>query len=178
MGVVHLAHDVERGREVALKTLTTASASEIFRFKQEFRSLAGVVHRNLVQLHELVAEDNSWFFTMEYIDGVDFQRYVREDLDETIAERPTEMFGSHATLVAAATEVPAQFSARLDGIELRPVVEAPIEAPRPASFDEIRLRGAVEQLVEGLRALHAAGKLHLDIKPSNVLVTDDGRVVI
>ena len=53
MGVVHLAHDVERGREVALKTLTTASASEIYRFKQEFRSLAGVVHRNLVQLHGL-----------------------------------------------------------------------------------------------------------------------------
>jgi eukaryotic-like serine/threonine-protein kinase len=178
MGVVHLAHDLERGREVALKTLTTASASEIFRFKQEFRSLAGVVHRNLVQLHELVAEDNAWFFTMEYIAGVDFQRYVREDVDGTMAERPTEAFGSNSTLVAADTEAPVQLSARLDGIALRPAVEAPSQERYPASFDEIRLRGAVEQLVNGLRALHAAGKLHLDIKPSNVLVTDDGRVVI
>ncbi|MEP7123870.1 MAG: protein kinase [Byssovorax sp.] len=177
MGVVHLAHDAERNREVALKTLTTASASEIYRFKQEFRSLAGVVHKNLVQLHELVAEDNAWFFTMEYIAGVDFQRYVRQDLDAPIADRSTAVFASHETLMAA-TEAPMQLSARLDGLELAlPPAERTAEL-RPASFDEIRLRGAVEQLVNGLRALHAAGKLHLDIKPSNVLVTDDGRVVI
>jgi serine/threonine protein kinase len=180
MGVVHLAHDVERGREVALKTLTTASASEIFRFKQEFRSLAGVVHKNLVQLHELVAEDNSWFFTMEYIVGVDFQRYVRGDADAAIAERPTEVVdsASNETLMAAPTEAPPQFSARLDGVEVCSAQDARLVERLPAAFDEVRLRGALEQLVNGLRALHAAGKLHLDIKPSNVLVTGDGRVVI
>ena len=40
------------------------------------------------------------------------------------------------------------------------------------------LRAALLQLAEGLCALHAADKIHCDIKPSNVLVEDSGRVVL
>jgi eukaryotic-like serine/threonine-protein kinase len=46
------------------------------------------------------------------------------------------------------------------------------------SFDEQRLRSALAQLVRGISAIHAAGKLHRDLKPRNVLVTREGRVVI
>ncbi len=42
----------------------------------------------------------------------------------------------------------------------------------------VPLRRALAQLAEGLLALHKAGKLHCDIKPSNVLVTGKGRVVL
>ncbi len=41
-----------------------------------------------------------------------------------------------------------------------------------------RLREALAQLAEGVLALHAAGKLHRDVKPGNVLVTRPGRVVV
>ncbi len=46
------------------------------------------------------------------------------------------------------------------------------------AVDLDRLRHALRQLVEGVQALHAAGKLHGDIKPSNVLVATGGRVVL
>ncbi len=41
-----------------------------------------------------------------------------------------------------------------------------------------RLRAATRQLGEGIAWLHAAGKLHRDIKPTNVIVTREGRVVL
>jgi serine/threonine protein kinase len=39
-----------------------------------------------------------------------------------------------------------------------------------------RVRGAFHQIVEGLAWLHASGHVHRDVKPSNVIVRDDGVV--
>jgi hypothetical protein len=44
--------------------------------------------------------------------------------------------------------------------------------------DEVRLRAALAQLALGLAALHGVGKVHRDVKPANVLVADDGRVIL
>jgi hypothetical protein len=51
------------------------------------------------------------------------------------------------------------------------------ESERGPRFTE-RLIPAIRQLIDGVSALHQRGKLHQDIKPSNVLVTREGRVVI
>ena len=141
MGVVYKAEDSASGRVVALKTMQGASPAALSRFKQEFRSLAEFHHPNLALLHELFADGEQWFFTMEFVDGVDFLTHVRAD---DLA---------------------------------RGRLLSPGTAPRGQAHLS-RLRAAFAQLAVGIRALHVGGRLHRDIKPGNVRVTPEGRVVL
>src|SRR5579864_3006868 len=78
MGVVYEAHDRDMRRSIALKTLLRFDPDSLYLFKQEFRALADVHHRNLVRLHELVhPEAGPIFFTMELVDGSNFLDYMR-----------------------------------------------------------------------------------------------------
>ncbi len=77
-GIVYRVFDRELGREVALKLLRKASGRDLYRFKREFRTLADIVHPNLVALHELHATaDNDWYITMELVEGVSFIDWIR-----------------------------------------------------------------------------------------------------
>jgi serine/threonine protein kinase len=184
MGVVYEAYDRERHQLVALKTLQHFSPTALYRFKQEFRTLAFVSHPNLVRLYELIATGNDRiFFTMELVDGTDFLSYVRR------RDPPAEASGAHPAppiaRAAHATEPRGLKSRPEDSITMKLPSNAPPPPPpltrghrgrSPADFE--RLRPALAQLIEGVHALHAAGKLHRDIKPSNVRVTSEGRVVV
>jgi len=78
MGEVFAARHTGTGEAVALKTLSSTSATRLYRFKREFRALADVEHRNLVRLHELVVpEVGPAFFTMELLDGEPLVAWVR-----------------------------------------------------------------------------------------------------
>jgi predicted ATPase len=68
----------------------------------------------------------------------------------------------------------------VDGEDFLTYVRAgPETRPPPAPcFDEAKLRGALRQLASALAALHATGRVHRDVKPSNVLVEPSGRVVL
>jgi hypothetical protein len=84
MGVVYEAIDSQRRARVALKTLRWLDAGSIYRLKNEFRALAEVSHPNLVGLHELFADAGLWFFSMDLVEGVSFDEWVRPEgsLDE------------------------------------------------------------------------------------------------
>lgn len=51
-------------------------------------------------------------------------------------------------------------------------------APPAEGYNERKLRETLTQLTQALIALHAAGVVHRDVKPRNVMVTPRGRVVL
>ncbi|HEX8440882.1 serine/threonine-protein kinase PknK [Archangium sp.] len=159
-GRVYRVLDRETSRDVALKTLRLPPAEALYRLKQEFRARAGIVHPNLLQLHELFVEGDACFFTMEALEGVDFLHWSRGGLG---------LGGSGgSTLDASTGEAPSSSAP--------PPPLAPLPEGTEASW--ARLRQGFVQLCHALRALHSAGLVHRDIKPSNVLVTPHERVVV
>lgn len=72
MGDVYEAEDTALHRSVALKLLTGSLATDpVFaeRFRREARSAAAVVHRNVVQMHDLGEDGGHLFCAMEYVAG-------------------------------------------------------------------------------------------------------------
>jgi len=130
-GRVYKVFDHTYRENCALKLLLVPEAGSLYRFKREFRTLAGLHHRNLISLRELICDQGQWFFTMELVEGVSLTRYLRN--------RPEE-HGSQGW------------------------------------FDQ--LAQIFLQMVDGVAALHQAGFVHRDLKPGNVLVTAEGRVII
>jgi serine/threonine protein kinase/tetratricopeptide (TPR) repeat protein len=193
-GKVFEAFDHERQHKVALKVPHESKAHTIYLFKQEFRALADVTHPNLVNLFELLTHGPHWFFTMELVEGSHFYRRLRTEApgrreQETLLDTP----GLDPTrrTPSSCPEDPSLFSdasesARwvahegLFGVEWQSPGPAEVPISRhpapPADYQEVR--NLFRQLAEGLGALHQAGKLHRDIKPTNVLVTREGRVVL
>ncbi|MFT7582003.1 MAG: serine/threonine protein kinase [Myxococcota bacterium] len=182
MGTVYEVRDRETGERLAVKVLLRDGPLDIYLFKREFRALADIVHPNLARLHELFHEGDSWFFTMDLIDGLPLLAQVAQTrpkawtqpdpsaaatLDQAIWRRADPAFvDDFETLVPGEDYI--------DDADLVP----PASKTRVSPDAVADIRSLFAQLAVGVQALHEHGFLHRDIKPSNALLRPDGSVVL
>jgi predicted ATPase len=194
MGTVYEAVDRERGTRVALKTLSFRDATRGVWLKREFRVVADLVHENLAPVYELGSDGDLWFFTMELIDGVRLSRWARPDADDGAAsalpvtrtvpgipedaitrESPGASRGAGGEASRGEATRTQEDVLGLDDPALAEPVVGPVAPP---TREMAEIRRVFAEIVHGVSALHDAGLRHGDIKPANVLVRDDGRVVL
>ena len=82
MGTVWLCHDERLDREVAVKQvglLPNQSVTDSARAFREARSSAGLNHRNVVTVFDVVEQDDHIWLVMEYVPGRSLSQIIRED---------------------------------------------------------------------------------------------------
>ncbi|NOG53064.1 MAG: protein kinase [Planctomycetes bacterium] len=150
MGSVYLAQRQRLGgRPVALKVLpasTAASSRGRGRFLAEARSLAKVRHPNIVTIHDVIDDDSTIAYAMEWVDGSSLDSVIREQ-----ADRQSDLLGSRFS------GLPASDGSRRDS----------------ESYATNVCRIGIS-IARALQEMHDAGLLHRDVKPSNILIRTDG----
>ncbi len=82
MGHVYMARHRKMGRIVCLKVLRSSgrkSPEVVERFRREIRTLSSLKHPNFVVAHDASEAGGIQFLVMEYIEGHDLSRQVRDD---------------------------------------------------------------------------------------------------
>lgn len=162
-GSVHVAVDAE-GRRVAVKYLPLPEDNRDAarqRFLQEACLLRALKHPNLVEVLDYGCTDAACYLVMELLVGRTLAQHVHGDgtapsiatpdaVTRPLPPRPDTEAGGDT---AAATNTRARD-------DWRWIVDVGIEVCR------------------GLAKLHVASVWHRDVKPANVVITEDGRVVL
>ncbi len=176
MGVVYLAEQVSLQRTVALKVLPshlTLLPEAVERFRREASTAARLRHPGIVEIHAIGEEAGAHYFAMEFVEGTPLDKVVerlREESPELLDGARVGAAVSDAAhrKVGAAPDVP--------GVQKPKARVAPSSAWNKTYIETVcRL---VAHVADALEHAHKAGVLHRDVKPSNILVREDGSPVV
>ena len=165
MGVVYEAEDAG-GRRVALKILRPAElafGNMRARFRREVQAASRLAHPGIVSVFAMGEEHGIPYLAMELVRGCTLARAM----DRQGRRAAGELTG--ADLARAVTE-----EARRGGEDGPFVCEDDLF---DGSWSEACLR-VVRRVAEALEHAHGRGVLHRDVKPANVMITPEGRVVL
>ncbi|BBM87675.1 serine/threonine protein kinase [Candidatus Uabimicrobium amorphum] len=82
MGVVYLVVREDSTRLLVLKTLLHCDRDYIRRFYKEARGVSTLQHANIVPIYDFGQQKGIPYFTMKYIEGIDFEQFLKANRDK------------------------------------------------------------------------------------------------
>jgi serine/threonine protein kinase len=174
MGAVFLARDLRLGRRVAIKLLLRHSGKGAARFLVEARATARINHESIVVVHELGDHLGTPYMVLEHLEGRTLQQLLQERQTAPRAEdRPEPETRVDAVGTA---DLWARGDPATDGSNGKK--EPSLGTKAPSGFPPERAVALMLPVVRALVCAHEHGLVHLDLKPSNIMVTNTGVVKV
>jgi eukaryotic-like serine/threonine-protein kinase len=173
MGVVYEAWQVSLRRRVALKVLPFTSAHDakhISRFKNEAQAAAQAQHPNIVPVFAIGEENGTHFYVMQLIEGQSLTSLLGALRSGGSQRGGTTAPLNSLTCNSARPRVPRESTSPQNTESV-----APMRASETADHVRVVARLGI-QGAEALHAAHEIGIVHRDVKPSNLLLDDQGKL--
>lgn len=168
MGLVFEAIQSPLGRPVAIKLLPTRFFADQLKSKERFQreavTIAQLKHQNIVPIYSFGEHDGYYFYVMELVRGVSLDWVIRE------------LRGSAEPICSSAIYEIATGGGSGAADPWRPAKPTTNRKLARDSWNVFAKIGI--QISLGISHAHLHDVLHHDIKPANLLLNVDGRVVV
>ncbi|MCC7293328.1 MAG: protein kinase [Phycisphaerales bacterium] len=181
MGTVYKAWQRSLRRLVALKVLAphiAGSRASIARFQREAQAAAKLHHPHIVPIFALGEESSTYYYAMELIEGQSLSDLIREERQKLGYEASDEDLD--ATRVLPRTSSGVSSSARAGSLAASDtgVILAGSDMHLPTGGRYERITEHLARIADALDYAHQQGVVHRDIKPHNLILSRDGRLLI